>query len=236
MRSAHRRTVIRRSETRSGRDRSYVSKREAAETCNRDTLHGPRRASDRSPQRLADTAGVVVFREAELKERLDELAAVARRVFGVTGAGLMLLDERDGLAVVGVSDQAAGALDRAQQEARAGPGLQSTQTRQIVVVEDLAVDPRWPEISQRIAGFEVHAVLSAPITQDEQAIGNLSLFDSKPRAWTDADLDRARSLVGVVATWLGVVVDAHSSGRRLAQLTRALDFGEPTGPAAQISR
>ena len=131
---------------------------------------------------------------------------------------------------MGASDNAAAALEQAQQQTGVGPGLESTQARQIVIVEDMAVDLRWPEVTELVADFDVRGVLSAPIIAGGRAIGNLNLFDRNPRVWTDADLDRARSLAGVIATWLRVAVDSHSSGRLLSQLQRALDFGEPAGP------
>jgi GAF domain-containing protein len=195
----------------------------------------PERDLDRMIERLAGAVDPVEFREAELAERVYELLDVARRVFGAAGAGLMLVDEREQLGLVGASSEAARALERAQQQTGVGPGVQSTQTQQVVVVEDLAADPRWPQLSESLAGREVRGVLSAPISLHGRAIGNLNLFDSKPRAWTAADLGRARSLAEVAPTWLRVAVAAHDRGRRVLQLLRTLGSDGPAAPAVDES-
>jgi GAF domain-containing protein len=156
-----------------------------------------------------------------LEEQLDDLVTVARRVFGVAGAGLMLLDEHQQLAPGGASDDTARALELTQLQTGVGPGVQSTHTEQIVTVEDLTVDSRWPQVSERLRGLEVRGVLSAPIAIQETTIGNLNLFDGKPRSWTDADIDRARALATVVAIWLRVAVDAHDKGELVSQLQQS---------------
>jgi GAF domain-containing protein len=141
--------------------------------------------------RLAGPADRLEFREAELPERVAELLDVAGRVFGAAGVGLMLLDERGQLGLVGASSGTARALEQAQLETGVGPGVLSTQTDQVVVVADLTVDLRWPQLSQSLAGHEIRGVLSAPVSVQGRAIGNLNLLDSEPRLWTASDLDRA---------------------------------------------
>jgi GAF domain-containing protein len=184
---------------------------------------------------LADGFDRVTFRDTELERRLDDLVNVARRVFGVTGAGLMLLDEHKQLGLVGASDETARALERTQLQTGIGPGVQSTRTDQMVTVKDLAVDSRWPQVSERLRGLEVRGVLSAPIAIDEKTVGNLNLFDSKPRSWTDTDLDRARALANVVAIWLRVAIDAHEAGRLVSRLQQSWGVVGPADSAAERS-
>jgi transcriptional regulator with GAF, ATPase, and Fis domain len=195
--------------------------------------------AERDPDRmigtLADEFDRVKFRDTQLEERLDDLVNVARRVFGVAGAGLMLLDEHERLGLVGASDETVRALERTQLQAGIGPGVQSTRTDQIVTVEDLAVDSRWPQVSERLRGLEVGGVLSAPIAIHETTIGSLNLFDSKPRSWSDTDLDRARALAAVVAVCLRVAVDAHERGRLVSQLQQSWGVVGPADSAAERS-
>jgi GAF domain-containing protein len=187
---------------------------------------------DRVSGRLPDGFDRVTFRGGELEEQLDDLVTVARRVFGVAGAGLMLLDEHAQLGLVGASDDAARALERTQLQTGIGPGVQSTRTDQIVTVEDLAVDSRWPQVSERLRGLAVRGVLSAPIAMHETTIGNLNLFDGKPRSWTDTDVNRARALATVVAICLRVAVEAHEKGQLVSRLQQSWGI---VGPAAERS-
>ena len=178
----------------------------------------PERDLDRLIERLAEAADPPEFREAELAERVAELLDVTDRVFGAAGVGLMLLDERGRLGLVGASSTAARELEQAQLQTGVGPGVQSMQTNDLVTVLDLTVDPRWPQLSRSLAGHEIQGVLSAPISVHGRAIGNLNLFDSRARVWTVSDLDRARGLAQVAAAWLQVAVAAHDSGRWVSQL------------------
>jgi GAF domain-containing protein len=187
---------------------------------------------DRIPGDLADGFDRVTFRDDEFEEQLDDLVTVARRVFGAAGAGLTLFDEHQQLGLVGASDDTAWALERTQLQTGIGPGVQSTHTDQIVTVEDLAVDSRWPQVSERLRGLEVRGVLSAPIAIQDATIGNLNLFDSKPRSWTDADIDRARALATVVAIWLRVAADAHEKGQLVSRLQQSWGV---VGPADERS-
>ena len=186
------------------------------------------RDADRRSGQLGDGFDLATFRGDTLEERLDELVTVARRVFGVAGAGLMLFDEREELGLVGASDDTARALERTQLQTGMGPGVLSSYTDQIVTVEDLAVDSRWPEVSERLKGLEVRGVLSAPIAMHDTTIGNLNLFDGEPRSWTDTDVGRARALANVVAIWLRVVVDAHEKGQLVSRLQQSWGVAGPT--------
>jgi GAF domain-containing protein len=187
------------------------------------------RDPDRVSGQAADGFDRVKFRGGELEEQLDDLVTVARRVFGVAGAGLMLLDEHEQLRLVGASDDTARALECTQLQTGIGPGVQSTHTDQIVTVEDLAVDLRWPQVSERLRGLEVRGVLSAPIAIRETTIGYLNLFDGKPRSWTDTDVGRARALATVVAIWLRVAVDAHKKGQLVSRLQQSWGVVGPAG-------
>lgn len=190
--------------------------------CDPDRMHG----------RLPDGFDRVAFRGDGLEEQLDDLVTVAGVVFGVAGAGLMLLDEHKQPGLVGASDDTARALERTQLQTGIGPGVQSTYTDQIVTVEDLAVDSRWPQVSERLRGSGVHGVLSAPIAIHATTVGNLNLFDGKPRSWTDTDVDRARTLAIVVAIWLRVAVDAHEKGQLISRLQESW---ASVGPPAERS-
>jgi GAF domain-containing protein len=190
---------------------------------------------DRRTGQLADGFDPVEFREAEFKERVDQLVNLARQVLGVAGAGLMLCCGHDRLGLIGASNDSARALERAQLQAGCGPSLQSTRTDQIVTVEDLAVDSRWPQVSERLRGLEVRGVLSVPIAIDERATANLNFFDTEPRAWTETDLGRARALATVAAAWLRVAVDAHKRGRLVARLQQTMGIIDPANSAAERS-
>ena len=180
---------------------------------------------------LATTPEPGDFNEAEFATRLDELMDVARRIFGVAGAGLMLVDDSGRLRSVGSSSDAAAALEQVQQQLGSGPGIDTTQDRQIVAVEDMRTDVRWPELRERLRQVPIRGLLSAPIEIKGRVLGNLNLFDDSPRSWDDGDIHRARSLAGVAEVWLQIALDADASGRLLSRLQRAYASEHERHPA-----
>ena len=83
-------------------------------------------------------------------------------VFGVTGAGLMLVDEQSGLRYVAATDDAAEVLEQVQEQAGAGPCMESFVNDTEIVVDDLERDDRWPQIAEPLLAAGVRSVLGVP--------------------------------------------------------------------------
>jgi len=165
---------------------------------------------------------VLEFRDGELEQRLDDLVETAAQVFDVAGAGIMLVDDDGRLRLIGASDETGRALELVQQETGTGPGVQSTSRNSVVAVDDLAHDDRWPLIQDQLVPKGVLSVLSAPISVREVPAGNLNLFDSSPREWTQSERSGLVAFGGVAAALLRIALEAQHSGELVRELSARL--------------
>jgi ANTAR domain-containing protein/GAF domain-containing protein len=77
-------------------------------------------------------------------------------------------------------------FDDLQQETGEGPSLDAMYHQQTVHVDDLAADPRWPELTRRAtAELGVASVLSFQLFVHDNDLGALSLLARLPGAFTD---------------------------------------------------
>ena len=171
---------------------------------------------------LAHDIGSEMFRERELEEHLEEVVVIAKRVFDGAGAGLMLLGAGDEPQLVAATSEPWLALERAQQDAGAGPGISATRDRQVVAVSDLAQDPRWPQIRAAVNPLGVVSVLSAPIWLSDRPAGNLNLFDTVAGRWSERDRQSIATFAGVVEALVRTEIGAYRNGRRIVELRRRL--------------
>lgn len=178
---------------------------------------------------LSRTIDGLEFEDGELERRLDELVETAAQVFGIAGAGMMLIDEDGQLRLIGASNQTARALELAQQQSGTGPGIESTHDDTVVVVADLVTERRWPRLRDELVAVGVRSVLSIPIRVRDRPTGNLNLFDDRPREWTQSERAGAAAFAGVAAAMLRIALEARHSGRLVRELTAQLAPGGRDG-------
>jgi GAF domain-containing protein len=181
---------------------------------------------DRLAAALLDVIAPPSFTAFELEARLDEMVEVATRVLDVAGAALMLLDAAGGPGPTRASGETARRFACLQQTGGAGPGVQSVADRELVVVEDLDRDARWPELGRPPGAPAIGGVLSVPITVGPRVVGNLSLVEGLPRTWSDAIVTRARTLAEVTGIWLQTTLAAQAAGQLMVGLQRTLGLGD----------
>lgn len=180
---------------------------------------------------LAAISGVVEtadLRDGELEARLGQIVTTAAVIFDVAGAGLMLRDAEGQFRLVGASDEAGRALERAQQEFGEGPGVEASRTGQIVAVDDLEHDPRWPGLDEAVVPLGVVSVLSAPVPISGLGTGNLNVYDRAAREWTEADRAGLSAFSGVAGAMLRIAIEAHHHGQLVTELRAQLVRGDPT--------
>lgn len=167
----------------------------------------------------SDGAGPAVAGSVRLaRDGLHATLAAAPQVLGVDQVGLMLLDERGVLRVVGMSDDGSAAVELVQHELGAGPAFDAVGRAEAVPVADLATDHRYHELWRRLVvlrgdgertGVRVRAVLSVPVPVGGAVIGTLTAVRVRPAAWTGQEI-RAVNAFGEV---LGALLAAAGTGR-----------------------
>ena len=85
------------------------------------------------------------------------------RCSSVDGAGLMLTDAEQHLRSVAASDGRLEHLEELQIQHAEGPCIAAFEDKELVGVEDLERDRRWPKFSDAAVSRQVRAVLASPL-------------------------------------------------------------------------
>lgn len=173
-------------------------------------------------------------RAASTEEALEQVAGAARRLFAVSGVGILLVDGEGELREVVSTDPPAHALEAAQSELGEGPCIDCFVLDQLVSTGDLAADARWPRLSARLAGAGVRAVLGVPTRLGPVPVGSLNVYRESPYAWDESDLQAVQAYNEIVQSTLGTAIALRRTSRVVAQLQEALDGRIPIERAVGV--
>src|SRR5579862_2249224 len=99
------------------------------------------------------------FGEMNIEEAVRDIVQTMHTVFSVDGAGLMLVDADQHLRSVAASDERLAHLEELQIRHQEGPCVEAFDTKELVGVEDLESDGRWPAFREAAVARRVRAVL-----------------------------------------------------------------------------
>jgi GAF domain-containing protein len=134
-------------------------------------------------------------------------------VSGSAGAGITLVDER-GRRTSAATDPRVERADALQYECDEGPCLAAAALRQVVRVDDVAEDPRWPRWAEAAAPLGLRAALSAPLVAGDRALGAMKVYAEEPGAF-DAQAERLMTLFSAQAAILVANVQSFERAQRL---------------------
>lgn len=146
-----------------------------------------------------------------------------RALFAVTGSGLMLAGEDGELRYVGATDEAARALESAQEDLGEGPCVDCFVMGERVATPDVMADPRWPRLAGRLRGHAIGAVLGVPTMLGGQPVGSLNVYRDDAYAWDDSDAAAVAGFNAILEGLLGRAVVARRDELVVSQLQAALD-------------
>lgn len=156
---------------------------------------------------------------ASLREVIDAVPSL----FGVTGAGLMVVDEGAALQEVASSDEPGRTLELLQQELGEGPCTKTLVDDEVVMTSDVRTDPRWPELGPRMEGVGVVSVLGVPTHLAGTAVAALNVYRDERYDWTDDDVARLQTYNRVLERLISHAIAAEQRDELVQQLQRALD-------------
>lgn len=134
--------------------------------------------SDETEARGAAAAGMLGGDENTFRELLQSIVDVARTIFGGEAASIFLLDgEADELVFEAVSGQGEESLVGSRFPSSTGIAGFALFTRQPIVVDDLASDPRFSQERAETTGYVPSSIVASPLLHGERALGVLSVLD-----------------------------------------------------------
>jgi GAF domain-containing protein len=176
----------------------------------------------------------VLARSIERLERLDPIASglqaslelsvkIVDELFGVDGAGLMLLSEDDVLRYAAASDEPGRQLELIQEHAGQGPCIDAFDHNEVVSCSDAASDPRWPSFAALAPEHGIGAVLGVPVVLKGGPIGTLNVYAVDRHEWSEAETRAIGTFTTVIAALLRVAARAGMAEETARQLQVALD-------------
>ncbi|WP_228684552.1 ANTAR domain-containing protein [Amycolatopsis thermoflava] len=156
------------------------------------------------------------------------VARLVRRVPGCDQAGIAVRTE-DGVELVAM--EGCHAAELAAVNWSTGPAAEALTFREPRQIADTLTDPRWPEMSRRLAGLGCCSCLVLPLPKTRAPDGVLVLGSGKPQRFANTVQD----VVLLLALHAGVLFDKaqlyHDSRRLVEQLNQALHTRQTIGQA-----
>jgi GAF domain-containing protein len=132
--------------------------------------------------RAAVAAGVLAAEEEHLA-LLGAIVEVARAIFGARAASIFLLDEAaDELVFEAVAGEGSDKLVGMRFPSSTGIAGWVLVTRQPLVLEDVAEDPRFARDAAEATGYVPQGLMAVPLLHGERALGVLEVLDRPQRS------------------------------------------------------
>lgn len=163
---------------------------------------------------LADSAQVDVF--------LDQVVRVAAEVVTPAEACGLTMRRDGGAFTIASSGELAARGDEIQYGADEGPCLDALRRGRVVEVVDLDRDGRWRRYRDHALRLGVASSLSLPMTIDQETVGALNLYATRPAAFTGPARRQALAFADQAATALAVILRQADQTLLHQQLTDAM--------------
>lgn len=128
--------------------------------------------------------GKLRFGEMRVEDAISEVVHTTHTMFGVDGAGLMLVDDEQHLRNVAASDDRFGHLEDLQIRHQEGPCIDAFDTHELISAEDLATEQRWAKFSEAAVARDVRAVLASPLPYNQDAVGVVAVLSEERHPWS----------------------------------------------------
>jgi GAF domain-containing protein len=166
----------------------------------------------------------------DLQDLLHRLLDHTLVVTGAQGAGIMLSSDQ-GLGFASATADDVVEIEVTQDRVESGPCHEAFFSNEIVLVDDLEREGRWPEYRQRALQLGFRAVVGIPLDAWGQTIGVLDLYRHAAGPLSEAEVDAA---VIMAAMGAGYILHAHQTVAQhdlAAQLQSAVDSRDTIGQA-----
>jgi GAF domain-containing protein len=160
-----------------------------------------------------------------LLQRIVDLGA--EEIGPCDGVSVMLIGKGGGISTPAFSSTAARDSDLAQLATDEGPCLEAMREHEMVVIDDLRTDVRWPDYRQRALASGDRSMMCVRLFVRGDTIGSLDFYSREPHAFDG----RARLYGQVFASHAAIALKAAMTE---AGLERALHSRDVIGQAKGI--
>jgi GAF domain-containing protein len=167
--------------------------------------------------------GKLRFGEMGVEDAIREIVHTTHAIFDVDGAGLMLADAEQHLRSVAASDERFAHLEDLQIRHQEGPCIAAFDSKELVGVEDLAEDKRWPRFSEAAVAQNVRAVLASPLPYNQDAVGVVAVLSEQRRPWSAEGELALLAFTDLAALLIASMMQGQQQSELAAQLQSALN-------------
>ena len=184
-----------------------------------------------SDELRAAVAAGVLGAEEEHRMLLQSVVEVARAIFAARASSVFLLDEdADELVFEAVSGEGAESLIGQRLPSSTGIAGWVLVTRQPLVLEDVANDPRFARDVAESTGYVPQGLMCVPLLHEEKALGILNVLD-RASQFTLEEME----LLGLFANQAAIALDLLQRARRAqAVLAETGDSAEALARVAAL--
>jgi GAF domain-containing protein len=165
--------------------------------------------------------------DATPAEHLDRIVHLAQHLVpGTEHAGVSLL-KREDITTLASTSSVPVEVDQIQRDLGTGPIFAARAVHDVLRIDDVTTDGRWPKYADELERLGVHSVLISELPMTHGTVSLLSLYASRRRAFSTA----AELVVPVFAARASIAL-AHAE--EVANLHRAIDSRQVIGEAVGI--
>jgi len=167
---------------------------------------------------VARMAGLLLSEET-VETSLSLLSSLAHEtVPGSCGAGVSVI-EGGKRTSAGSTDDRVRDADALQYELDEGPCLAATALRELVVIDDMEQERRWPRWSAAVQPLGLRGALSTPMVAGSTTVGAVKVYSDRPHAFDDVGRERL-ALFAAQAALLVANVQTYHRAERLSERMR----------------
>ena len=156
----------------------------------------------------------IVLVDRDRDDVLSDLTRIARRAVPGSEAASITLIRGDKAFTAAYDGQMALDADELQYKRGYGPCVDAGLAGQVMRIDDMATEERWPDYTREVAAHGIGSSLSVPLPFQTVTIGALNIYASRPHAFSDD-----HTLAEEVASWVALAVgNAESAARTSDEL------------------
>jgi len=170
----------------------------------------------------------------DLDDLLHRLMGHTTEVMSAAGAGIMLAQDDGNLAFVAASEQRVVDVELHQAQVGQGACHEAFAINEIVQVDDIEDEDRWPEYVELVKACGLRSVLGVPLNAFGETIGVINIYREQPAAWSDEDIGAAQVLASMGAGYILNANQLKAQHNLSEQLHSAIESRDLIGQAKGI--